>query len=83
MFEISLNDVGNLVVTNTKSTNGIISGIFQIETSVDTIIQSCVGTWSLEDTQRLDLVGALVEYFRAGMSFGDVARSMGYAALVD
>lgn len=83
MFEISLNTFGNLVVTNTKSTNGIVSGIFKIETTVDTVIQSCVGTWALGDAQRLELIGALVRHFRANMRFGDVARSMGYDALVD
>lgn len=83
MFEISFNTLDNLVVTNTKSTNGFKSGVFSIETTVDVIVQSCVGTWSLGESERLELIGALVRHFRANMSFGDVARSMGYPALVD
>jgi hypothetical protein len=83
MFEINTNEVGTLAVTNTESTNGIRSTIYRIDTPVENIINGSSHNWNLTDEQRLELIGALVRHFRANPSFGDVARSSGYPALVD
>lgn len=83
MFEINTNEVGTLAVTNTESTNGLKATIFKIDTPVDAIITACTQNWTLGDAGRLELIGALVRHFRANPSFGDVARSAGYPALVD